>query len=160
MSDLPHTKQKGTNVSDTPSRSLQLPPRKRQSASGLIKSQAAAEREVEQKAPVAEAQNVPKVPKVPNVPNKAAKAPSKSVAAAYPRAEGKIRTAVDLPAQLRGRANTAFKYAKFHEGTTSFSAFVASALEVAVRRMEQEYNGGAEFTPDEDNLRPGRPAGS
>lgn len=71
--------------------------------------------------------------------------------------QGKVQIAADVPAETRGRARAAYRFAQFHDRVPTWSEFVTNALEAEIRRIEERYNGGEPLEPIDENLPAGRP---
>lgn len=88
----------------------------------------------------------------------AAKRPKKTAAAKRQPSAGKVQIAADVPADTRGRARAAFRFAQFYDRVPTFSEFVTNALEAEIRRIEQLHNNGERLEPETENLPAGRPS--
>ncbi len=139
-------------MSDDRKISVSLAPRKR--PRGAATALNAAER----KAPPVEDSAPAPVAEPPAPQRPAAKRPKTATAAKRQPSSGKVQIGVDVPAETRGRARAAFRFAQFYDRVPSFSDFVTNALEAEIRRIEQLHNNGDRLEPEAENLPAGRPA--
>lgn len=71
-----------------------------------------------------------------------------------------VKMTVTVGEERRARLRTAYTLTHLQEGHRTFSDFISRALDAEVRRLEEKYNGGAEFKTAEQGVTRGRPLGS
>jgi hypothetical protein len=76
---------------------------------------------------------------------------------APPPATATVTMSTYIESGLRARARAAYRATSHLEGDTSWSDFVAHAIQAEVERRERRHNGGDEYPGETTALRPGRP---